>query len=355
MKILYARDRDDYLTWLKIWNNWNGKEIFAHPDYINLYNDNSQAVCAISGTDEAMLIYPFCLRNLSSDCLNSNKSKKCYDIISPYGYGGLYVIGEGNFELLLDEFNTKFRQWIKSHNVISEFVRFDLFSQTKESFNGDIIYNNDNVVCDLNKGKEVIWKEFKAKVRNNVRKAIKNDVQLELDFEGRYLEEFLDVYYATMDRRMALKKYYFSRKYFEGINANLKGHFVYFLAKRKGKIISADLVLISDNHLYSFLSATDSEAFQYRPNDLIKSEIINWGIDQNKTNYILGGGYKPNDSLFSYKKAFSPNGIIPFYVGKKIHNVNLYNTLVDSREKKISTKGGFFDRKSDFFPLYRER
>lgn len=353
MEILSARNSEDYQKWMKIWERWNGREIFAHPDYINLYNENSQAMCAILGTNEALLIYPFCLRNISCKCDNIAACDTCYDIISPYGYGGLYFIGDGDFEFLLDEFNTKFKQWVSFQNVVSEFVRFDLFSQTRACFNGDIIYNNDNVVCDLNKGKEVLWKEFKAKVRNNVRKAIKNDVELELDFEGKYTDEFMDIYYGTMDRRMALQKYYFDRRFFEGIHSKLKGHFVYFFAKRQGRIISADLVLISDDKLYSFLSATDSESYQYRPNDFVKSEIINWGVDQNKASYILGGGYQPNDSLFSYKKAFSPNGIVPFYVGKKIHNLDLYNALVGAKQEELVTNGESFDSKSAFFPQYR--
>lgn len=353
MKILSAKIEGDYLTWLNIWRQWDGKEIFAHPDYLNLFDDYSHAMCAVVSKDDQMVIYPFCLRSLSED-LNINMDGISYsDIISPYGYGGLYQIGNGNFEYLIEEFYLKFSDWAVSQNVISEFIRFDLFSQSREKYNGEISYNNDNVVCDLSKGKDVIWNEFKAKVRNNVRKAIKSGISLKLDFSGEDIEAFLEIYYATMDRRQAEKQYYFKKEFFERIHEKLKGNFVYFLAIKDDKLVSADLVLISDLRIYSFLSGTDSDAFQYRPNDFIKYQIINWGVDAGKTDYILGGGYKPMDSLFNYKKAFAPERILPFYVGKKIYNPEMYDLLVESKEQELLDNFNVVDKKSEFFPLYR--
>lgn len=353
MKILSAHNEKDYSVWLKLWEKWDGKEIFAHPDYLSLFDDYSHAMCAVISRDDLMVIYPFSLRSLSDDFNVSLNGMPCNDIISPYGYGGLYLIGSGDFEKLVEEFYLKFSKWAVSKNVISEFIRFDLFSQSRDKYNGEISYNNDNIVCDLSKGKDLIWKEFKPKVRNNVRKAIKSEISLKLDFEGDNIDAFLDIYYGTMDRRMAKENYYFNREFFECIHDKLKGHFVYFFALKDNVVVSADLVLISDDKIYSFLSATDSNAFAYRPNDFIKYQITCWGVDEEKKDYVLGGGYKPSDSLFSYKKAFAPQGIIPFYVGKKIYNSKLYNQLVESKAQEFIDKSDVFDRESEFFPLYR--
>ncbi|MFT5750403.1 MAG: lipid II:glycine glycyltransferase (peptidoglycan interpeptide bridge formation enzyme) [Ancylomarina sp.] len=215
------------------------------------------------------------------------------------------------------------------------------------------MHNNDNVVCDLRKNKDQIWNEYKSKVRRNVRKAIKSDVHLKLDFEGEHIDSFLKIYYETMERRHASEKYFFKKEFFDQIHDNLKGNFVYFYAIKDNEIISADLVLMSDNKIYTFLSATDSNAFQYRPNDFVKHNVIKWGVSNNKDYYVLGGGYKMLDSLYSYKKSFAPEGILPFYVGKKIYNANLYNQLVESKEKELLENLDVLDRDSDFFPLYR--
>ncbi|MRT93420.1 GNAT family N-acetyltransferase [Ancylomarina sp. 16SWW S1-10-2] len=353
MKILYVKKEADYQAWLNIWKGWNGKEIFAHPDYLNLFDDYSEALCAVLSRGDLMVIYPFCLRSLSVEFNENHDYKKCKDIISPYGYGGLYLIGEGDFNSILDEFYSKFEKWAISQNVISEFIRFDLYSKSREKFNGEVSHNNENIVCDLRKGKDQLWKEFKPKVRNNVRKAVKNDLSLVLDLDGKQIEAFLDIYYGTMDRLMANEKYYFKREFFERIHDKLKGHFVYFYAKKGNQILSVDLVLISDHKIYSFLSATDRDSFQYRPNDFVKYNIIQWGIDNNKSYYVLGGGHKLLDSLFSYKKAFAPEGVVPFYVGKKIYNPKLYCQLVELKEKKLLENFDVLNRDSEFFPLYR--
>ncbi|MRT93449.1 GNAT family N-acetyltransferase [Ancylomarina sp. 16SWW S1-10-2] len=350
MKILSTKIESEYLTWLNIWREWNGKEIFAHPDYLNLYDDYSDAMCAVFKHDDKIVLYPFCLRDLSTDFSLAQQSN---DIISPYGYGGLYLIGDGDFNAIIEAFYLKFSEWAVSKNIISEFIRFDLFNESRDKYNGDIIHNNDNIVCDLTKGKELLWKEFKAKVRNNVRKATSNNISLKLDFNGDRIDDFLKVYYGTMDRRLAQATYYFNREFFLRIHEKLKGNFVYFFAEKNGEVISADLVLISDTKIYSFLSGTDRDAFQYRPNDFVKYNIINWGVDEHKTDYVIGGGYKMLDSLFSYKKSFAPEGIIPFYVGKKIYNAELYNQLVEFKENELLENSDVLDRDSDFFPLYR--
>ena len=353
MKILSVKIEEDYQTWLSIWEEWDGKEIFAHPDYLNLFDDYSEALCAVLSVGTLTVIYPFCLRDLSVDFLQGRSKSQCRDIISPYGYGGLYLIGEGDFKPIMDEFYSKFEKWAISKNVISEFIRFDLYSQSRENYIGEISYNNDNIVCDLRKGKELLWKEYKSKVRRNVRKANKSDVCLKLDFNGGNVDDFLRIYYSTMERRQAKAQYFFKKEFFNQIHNKLKGYFVYFYATKDDQIISADLVLISDHKIYTFLSATDSDAYQYRPNDFVKHHVIQWGADNNKDYYVLGGGYKLSDSLFSYKKSFAPEGIVPFYVGKKIYNTKLYNQLVESKEKELLENFDVLDRESDFFPLYR--
>ncbi|WP_291857860.1 GNAT family N-acetyltransferase [Marinilabilia sp.] len=353
MKVLSAEIEADYLEWLAIWEDWDGKEIFAHPDYLRLYSDNSRARCAVSKSDAGVLIYPFCLREISFDCNCAEVPKACYDIISPYGYGGYFFIGIGDFKELVLEFNAAFSQWAVSQEIVSEFVRFDLFGKGWKHYFGEVVHNNDNVVCDLTRGKQQIWLDYKQKVRNNVRKANNSGLQLQLDFAGDRVVEFMEIYYGTMDRRQAKRKYYFDRQFFDRIHKKLAGHFVYVYACLEGKILSADLVLISDYNLYSFLSATDGDSFGYRPNDFVKHNIICWGIEQSKLAYILGGGYNLSDSLFEYKKAFAPTGIFPFFIGKKIFNQELYDLLVRIRVSECQDDCGVVNQVPGFFPQYR--
>lgn len=349
MQILEAKNKRDYNQWLSIWSNWKGKEIYAHPDYLSLYGEWSEAFCAVYSKGEQMILFPFCLRDIPHDLSES----KYYDIITPYGYSDIYLLGTGDFDFLKKEFYFQFQKWAILHNVVSEFIRFDLFSQCIDNFSGEIIHNNNNVVCELTKGRVQIWKEFKPKVRRNVRKALSYDLTIEFDSEGDKLDSFLRLYYGTMKRRNAQEKYYLKREYFESIHKTLKGSFMYFFVNHGGIDVSAELVLISDDKIYFFLGGTDEDAFFMRPNDLLKNEIIKWGINHEKKYYVLGGGYRPNDSIFSFKKDFAPTGSMPYYVGTKIYDQKVYDRLMDSKNKRVKS-GVNHDEELEFFPLYRE-
>ncbi|MFT5749101.1 MAG: hypothetical protein ACI93S_000354 [Ancylomarina sp.] len=347
MRILQAKNKSDYNEWLSIWSNWKGKEIFAHPDYLSLYGDRSEAMCAILVWNNITALFPFSLREIEIDVYQDSYEKKFYDIITPYGYGDVYFIGEGDIAPVKNEFHMKFKNWASSYGVVSEFVRFNLFSKSVDDYHGEIIHNSDNIVCDLTKGEDQIWKEFKPKIRQNVRKASNANVSIEYDSSGERLDSFLNLYYGTMRRRNALDKYYLKREYFEMIHEKLKGHFIYFYATQNEVDISVELILISDENIYSFLAAADEVSFRLHPNELLKNEIIKWGISQGKSHYVIGGGYGKNDGLFSFKKDFAPSGILPYYVGKKIYNREIYDKLVVSSGEEVLEN-------SSFFPLYRK-
>ena len=55
-------------------------------------------------------------------------------------------------------------------------------------------------------------------------------------------------------------------------------------------------------------------------------------------NYLLGGGNNPGDNLFKYKRSFSLNGVLDFYIGKKIHNKEVYGLVCKAWESKYPEK-----------------
>ncbi|BAX82615.1 GNAT family N-acetyltransferase [Labilibaculum antarcticum] len=350
IRILEAKKECDYKEWVDIWTYWNGKEVFAHPNYLLLYKEWSEVHCAVYEVDDKKILFPFCLRKIPFDIDRDSY----YDMITPYGYSDIYQIGKGDFKQMQKDFHQEFRFWCKAKNVVSEFVRFDLFSKSLGNYSGKLVYINDNIVCDLTLGATEIWKQFKPKVRRNIKKAETYSLQVEMDASGERLSSFLDMYYQTMERRNAQEKYFFSKDFFEAIHKNLKRQFMYFYATHEGVVVSTELVLISDDKIYFFLGGTKEAAFYLRPNDFLKYEIMKWGIKQNKKYYVLGGGYTLNDSLFSFKKAFAPNGCMPFYAGTKIYDEETYQLLVDQARAKRPNSGLEISKDEAYFPLYRK-
>jgi hypothetical protein len=339
-------------TWLNIWNSWPGKEVFAHPDYVKLFAGTSDIpVCAAMRTAKGGgILFPAILRHLNIEPW-ARLDKTVYDLITPYGYGGAFAWSVD--EACARAFWSDWDHWIHENNIVSSFARLSLFPDQILQFPGDVEIKQSNVVRSLAMDEGAIWRDYEHKVRKNVNRALREGIEIELDESGQRIEEFISVYYSTMDRNRASERYYFSEQFFRQMIHELAGHFVFFHALKSKKVISTELVLISDDYVYSFLGGTLEETFQCRPNDLIKHKIIEWGKRNGKKGFVLGGGYSGRDGIFRYKLSFAPAGEVPFRVGKKIHNVNLYERLVQMREEWDVSRNAGMNPDADYFPKYR--
>jgi serine/alanine adding enzyme len=280
----------------------------------------------------------------------SVEGKVYFDIITPYGYGGPLITESSDHAKLLEMYFSSFKSFCKENNIISEFIRFHLFdnSLVRQNYYGEVINLMSNVIRDLQLPMEEIWLDFDRKVRKNYRRATKDGITLQLDQTGSELKDFLNIYYSTMERNRANNYYYFPESYFKDINLNLMGNYAYFHATMDKKIVSTELVLFSDKYAYSFMGGTLSEYYSSRPNDFLKVEIIRWCKESGKELFVLGGGYTKNDGIYQYKKAFSPNSTADYYVGKYIHNHDIYDKLVSLRAQEKKD-----DKNTTFFPAYR--
>lgn len=322
-------------------------EIYFDEKYGKLYDGEEQkCVKYVYNSEVGRISNIFMMRRIPIEV----DGETYYDIITPYGYGGPYTEGCSDVEKLTAEYNAAFSKYCEENNIVSEFVRFHLFEgcDIREYLDMDVVYLSDNVVVDTTISPDDMWMKFEHKVRKNVKKARNNELVVLRDDKGEYLDEFLDIYYDTMKRNNALESYYFPRSYFEQINETLKGQYVYFHTVKDGRIVSTELVLCGDKYAYSFLGGTLSEYYDFRPNDLLKYDIISWCYETGREKFILGGGYHKDDGIYRYKKCYAPNGDTKYFVGKKIHNKEVYDKLVDIRAKSQT-----FDKESSFFPLYR--
>lgn len=230
---------------------------------------------------------------------------------------------------------------------ICEFVRFELFSEYAQYYPGHVESRTHNVVRKLDIPLEDIWMDFKPKVRKNVKKANSYGLKFIVDYEAKYLDDFLKIYYSTMDRTEAHDEFYFSRDFFIRLN-KLNKNAVYFYVVHNGKIISAELVIYGSKNAYSYLGGTDREYFDLRPNDFLKYEIIKWCKEKGLENFVLGGGYGADDGIFQYKQCLAPHGIVDFYIGRRVFDSDSYNSLVEMRRQADGIQNNIF------FPTYRE-
>lgn len=262
-----------------------------------------------------------------------------FDFATPYGYGGWLLEGEGDPAPIF----AGYARWCKEHGVVSEFVRFSLFSSSRERYYGEVIPRTNNVVRALDRPMDEMLMDFEHKVRKNLKKAEASGLEIRIDTVGDDLTDFLRIYRATMDRNHAENEYYFSEEFYRQINT-MNGHFAYFHVLYQGMVISTELVLMGTDTMYSYLGGTDEEYFAYRPNDFLKYHIIRWGFEHGYRQFVLGGGYGADDGIFRYKKSFAPEGIVRFYTGQAVFDSTGYDALCALRTDLPN---------SGFFPRYR--
>ncbi|MBE0447475.1 MAG: GNAT family N-acetyltransferase [Actinobacteria bacterium] len=347
-QVLDAAIPEERTHWVAVWGSWPAREVMAHPDYVQLFaRVCDQSCCAIMDNGTGKIMFPFILRPLPVEPWGGKSDS--YDLISPYGYGGPFALGTTDALAFWKEFD----EWAKRVGVVSTFTRLSLFPEQVIPFAGDIEIRGPNIVRTLDLDSRAMWMDYKHKVRKNVKRAQGASLRVEVDLVGARLDDFIAIYQSTMERRNAEDYYYFTEDFFLSALSNLQGQLAFFHALYEGKVVSTELVLISADNIYSFLGGTLAEAFALRPNDLIKHTIIEWGRERGKKAFVLGGGYNGCDGIFLYKKSFAPNGEVPFKIGKRIYDLEIYEELVLMRRAWEAVNGRSWDPRSDFFPSYR--
>lgn len=345
---IHVSDKERWNTTVK---SIKGYDVFYLNEYVDAFmrEDESNGVPVLlfyeNGDDRAINVV--FKRDISTDRFFNGKLTfdTYFDLITPYGYGGF--LGEISDYASLNE---TYNQYCMDNRYVCEFVRFELFSDYYRYYDGETETRTHNVVRNLEISMDEIWMDFKQKVRKNVKRANTYALEIIIDETGKYLDDFLRIYYGTMERSEAEEQFYFKKPFFEELIST--DNAVMFHVKFEEKIISTELVLYGEDNCYSYLGGTDSEYFYTRANDFLKFEIIKWAKQKGLKNFVLGGGYGTDDGIFQYKKNLAPHGIRDFYIGRKIFDETSYQQLlrirsngsVDVLDKLINT---------GFFPAYR--
>ena len=341
-------------------NNINN--ILYFPEYSMLWELNGDGIAKMFfyECEYGIVLYPFLIRNINN--LKFFQQMKIteifYDITTPYGYGGplLKSYNKNNNNLLIEEFTKEFSFFCKENKIISEFIRFHPLMENHVIFTNrlEIEKMNSVIYVDLSLTEEELWENYKRNNRKNIKKAMRNNIEVVADEKFEFLDEFLEIYYKTTKKSNAKKYYFFPKKLFEFIRTSFNNNFVLFISKKNNKIISVELAVYDKDIIYSFLGGTLSEYFPLRPNNLLKHKLIIWAKEKNIKYYLLGGGYSPEDGIFKYKHSFSKKGIKDFYVGRKIHNIEKYKLLESEFKKYLLNIYPSIDLKEiKYFPIYR--
>lgn len=347
--VLDAAIPEERERWLALWQSWPNRDVLAHPGYAQRFaRPEDRTVCACQIGPDGGILFPLIVRPISVEGW-AGEITGC-DLVSPYGYGGPF--GWGSYAT--NAFWTGFDVWSSSIGAVSLFARLALFRDSLIPFCGDVSEKGPAIIVSLEPAADSLLASYDQEARRNVRQAERAGVTVEIDRDCTRLEQFLTIYHSTMDRRGARSIYYFTQQFFEDLIAGLPGQVTLFHAWHEGKVVSSQLLVVSETYLYSFLNGTVEEGMRVRANPLLRHAVNLWGKSTGKHHVVLGGGYNSaEDSLFKYKQRYAPNTQVPFCVGTRIFDQGVYQSLIDRRTTWCDARSIKWTPAEGFFPLYR--
>jgi Acetyltransferase (GNAT) domain len=348
-RVLDGASPGDVASWLALWRRWPGREVMAHPEYARLFaRPCDRLVCVAGEGEQSGILFPLILRPIAAEPW-ARPGEWRWDAITPYGYGGPFAWGPEREEAA---FWRGYAAFCRDEHVVSTFARLPLFPEQVARVPGKVEARAPNVVVPLSDG-DALWRGYESRVRKWVRVAERAGLEVEIDREGARLDAFVAVYAHTMRRNGADDWYFFPRAFFDAIVEGLRGQFAFFHTLSRGEVVSSDLVLCSEEHVYYFLGGTLAEAYPLGPNYLLKHRIASWAMAEGKKSYVLGGGYDPEDGLLRYKRGYSRKGEVAFKVASMVHDEPAYRELVRDRSTCAASTGSSWTPRPAFFPSYR--
>ena len=319
------------------------QDIFFTPEYYELFErrGDGKAFCFVFLKNEHVALYPF-LKNSINELELLDLENEYFDIQGAYGYNGLLTSNQETN--LIEAFNLAFITFCNKQNIIAEFTRFNpLLDNHNLSTYHEVIQTNKNITIDLRMDlDEIRSKCYEQRARKGINKAKRNDVTVKL-FSGNEIDDsgikvFTDIYLSTMKRNDADDFFYFENQFLLNVKQLLKNNSIYFIALKDEIPVSCELVIFRGKNAYGFIGGTLVDYYQFNPNSLLKDFLIEKLKGMGFDFYSMGGWQTPYDGIYKYKKSFSKNKEYDFYIGKNIHNIQVYKKVCQAWENKYPEK-----------------
>ena len=182
-----------------------------------------------------------------------------------------------------------------------------------------------NIIVDLSKPEDLLWKEVHSKRRNEIRRAQK---------EGTYVRELVHI--SDVEKMYGiLREVYHNaklpladRSMFMTAFEKLKplGLCRYFGAFNNGNLVGAICVLAYKQRLYDWYAGSLREHLNKHPNDLLPWEVFRWGKERGYLIFDFGGAGSPHKDygVRDYKKKFGGK-FVSYGRFQKVHNPMKYS------------------------------
>lgn len=307
------------------------QDIFYTPEYADLcaryLHRTAQVWCAVLETASSLILYPFIQRHLRSLVKAAHAAGDYQDLISLYGRGG--AVRRGGSAEDFAQFYSALTAYCTEQRIVCGFDRYHpvMRNHLLAPPQAQVREVGGFVVADVQPPIEELEPRFKHAARKNIKKAERAGVDVVVETNLEHLEDFLSIYASTLQRNSARDFYYVDPDFYRELATTLAGRYRFFYARLGRRIVSCELVLRQGLYCHSFLGGTLADSLEACPNHLLKREIIRDAKASGCRYYLLGGGQRPYDGIWNYKRGFAPSGSVPSLVGGTIFDESAYASL----------------------------
>lgn len=354
IEVLSGSDLQDIERWEHLLEEIPRADVYFLPQYAGIYvrKGDGTSHCFVYQSDDGIVLYSFLLRRIN-DIRIFQDFDECYDITTPYGYGGpiYFSANESSLHRLIKNFLKSFHSYCCDHHIVSEFARLHpLFGNHQVMPNSNKVFHHETVFIDLQQDEDNLWKGIRKGHKSCIKKALRFNVEVIRDQSLNYISEFYNLYIATMKRQQASPFYFFPLSFFQDTLESLRKYSSLFVALHEAKVATASIFLHCGEFIHYHFSGSDSDSLHLCSNHLLIYKVAKWAQQKGIKYFHLGGGLRPEDNLFTFKSGFSEKRS-PFYTYRYIHLHDIYQKLVRLKLESLRASSDIVDE--EFFPRYR--
>ena len=314
------------------------QDVYFCPEWVRLHRFQPGARAIMFTYQEANEVwaYPFLLQPITHIGEHA-LDQTWFDIETAYGYGGpLASTEETGF---LTEAHCAFAEWCQEQGVVAEFVRLHPLLHNERWLDPrvELVYDRGTVSLRL---RELTSSElpYNSTARNMLRRAERARLHVQAYPVYDHFDQFVTFYLRTMDRVHADEYYYFNEEYFRGLRELIQKTGWLLVAQQDEEWIATAIFLKGPVWLHYHLSASNPDKRVPGATNQILHAAAQIGSQHGLERLHLGGGRtsKPDDSLLKFKRSMATDSH-SFYIGKRIHNQDVYASLRAIWEQQYSS------------------
>lgn len=300
----------------------------------------------VYGDEDRFLAWPCLIRPLDGGLA---------DATSVYGYTGPVGLDAEDRQFRQSAWSAFRAAWAEDR-IVTLFTRFHPVLANHETCaglhgaetppGGELLTFGRSVSIDLSLSLEERRASYPQALRQEVKRAERNGLEVALDSGWRHFDAFVSFYRETMRRNEATDRYLFSDAYFTALRHALGEQLHLTVATVEGEVAGALLLVVENGIATAHLTGLNPAFSKLSPLKPLLDRSCDFARDLGARLLHLGAGRGGSeDKLFEFKSRFSPVRH-DFVAGRFILDPEANERLL--RDRSLSTPPD-----SQFFPAYR--